>query len=498
MSPKRCVPVAARANIDGSCYGDGEVRANPTAAVWRVGLIGGLGAGCEQERARRGWPSFPPRSQIPPMPIPKRAVWSWILYDLANTIFSMGVVSLYFSLWVREAVGADRADFVYGIITAISMGIIFIISPLLGAMTDRAPRRMPFLVVSTLLCVGLTLLLVRSGYWPTILAFVFANAAYQAGLQFYDALLPEVTTEENRGRISGIGVGLGYLGSYFAVGIGLLMGTEDKSALFTAIAIAFLLLAIPCFLFVKERGNPNPRPVFGWRMIQESTAQTVRTLRGGKEYPGLLRFLVGRVFYTDAINTVINVMALYTVNVGVASGLGQTDSEGKAQQIMLLAITFAVIGGFVWGRMVDRIGPKRTLDRVLWLWVWTFIGAATVGIFALPVQSLFVVASMAGIALGGIWSADRPYMLRLTPPDRIGEFYGLYGMVGRFSAITGPLIWAAVAWICIGQLGMSPERGQGIGVVVLLGLILISRWILGPVTDEPRNWEALRSARTAA
>ena len=225
------------------------------------------------------------------MSIPKRAVASWILYDLANTIFSMGVVSLYFSLWVRDAVGADRADFVYGIIAAISMGIIFVISPLLGAMTDRAPRRMPFLVVSTLVCVGLTLLIARSGYWPTILAFVFANAAYQAGLQFYDSLLPEVSTEENRGRISGIGVGIGYLGSYFAVGIGMVMGTDDMSVLFTAIGIAFLALAIPCFFFVKERGNPNPRPVFGWTMIKESTAQTVRTLKSGREYPGLLRFL---------------------------------------------------------------------------------------------------------------------------------------------------------------------------------------------------------------
>lgn len=99
---------------------------------------------------------------------------------------------------------------------------------------------------------------------------------------------------------------------------------------------------------------------------------------------------------------------------------------------------------------------------------------------------------MAGVALGGVWSADRPYMLRLTPPDRIGEFYGLYGMVGRFSAITGPLIWAAVAWICIERMGMSPEKGQGIGVLVLLGLILIARAILKPVTDAPRDWAALR------
>lgn len=427
----------------------------------------------------------------PPRVIQRSAVASWVLYDLANTIFSMGVVSLYFSLWVRDEVGPERADTVYGIITAVSMGIIFVISPLLGAMTDRARRRMPFLIVSTLLCVGLTMLIARGSYWVTMLAFIFANAAYQAGLQFYDALLPEVTTEENRGRVSGIGVGVGYLGSYFAVGIGFLPQSEDKPFLFTAIAIAFLLLSIPCFLFVRERGNPNPRPVFGLAMIKESTAETIRTLRSGSQYPGLIRFLVGRVFYTDAINTVISIMTLYTVNVAVATGLGTEASEGKARLVMLFAISFAVLGGFMWGSMVDRIGPKRTLNAVLWLWVATFIAAASVGLFGLPWQTLFVVASMAGVALGGIWSADRPYMLRLTPPHRIGEFYGLYGMVGRFSAITGPVVWALVAWICIGLLGMEPAVGQGVGVLVLLAFIFIARWILGPVTDEPRDWDAI-------
>src|SRR5712692_4240938 len=132
--------------------------------------------------------------------VPRRAVASWVLYDLANTIFSMGVVSLYFSLYVGRAVGAEQADRVYGIITAISMGIIFVVSPLLGAMTDRARRRMPFLVWSTILCCLCTALLGRGPFGLSAILFVVANAAYQAGLQFYDALLPEVTTEENRGR----------------------------------------------------------------------------------------------------------------------------------------------------------------------------------------------------------------------------------------------------------------------------------------------------------
>src|SRR5580765_6689977 len=116
-----------------------------------------------------------------PRVIPTRAVASWVLYDLANTIFSMGAVSVYFSTWVRDQVGALRADYVYGVITAISMGLIFIASPILGAMTDRARRRMPFLVVSTLICVAFTALLARGGFYLTAACFVIANIAYQAG-----------------------------------------------------------------------------------------------------------------------------------------------------------------------------------------------------------------------------------------------------------------------------------------------------------------------------
>jgi UMF1 family MFS transporter len=422
--------------------------------------------------------------------IPTRAVVSWVLYDLANTIFSMGVVSVYFSVWVRDRVGPQRADSVYGIITAISMALIFFSSPLLGAMTDRARRRMPFLVVSTVVCVFFTALLARFGFYITALFFVIANVAYQAGLQFYDAMLPEVSHEGNRGKISGIGVGVGYLGSYIAVGLGMdfAFGSENKPFLFLMIAIFFLLFAQPCFLFVKERGNPHPREVFSMKMLRESTGETIRTIRSGREYPGLVRFLVGRIFYTDPINTVISIMMLYTINVAEHTGLTHDQGEETGKMIMMTAITFAVIGGFVWGWLVDRWGPKRTLNYVLYLWTGVFLLAAAIGILGLPLATLYVVACSAGVALGGVWAADRPYMLRLTPPDRIGEFYGLYGMVGRFSAITGPLIWAVVTRLTITILGMSPQVGQGIGVLVLLALIAVSYVILQPVSDAPRAW----------
>jgi len=246
---------------------------------------------------------------------------------------------------------------------------------------------------------------------------------------------------------------------------------------------------------VKERGNPNPREVFSLAMVRESTGETLRTIRSGKEYPGLVRFLIGRVFYTDPINTVISIMMLYTINVAEHTGLTHEQGESTGKVIMMTAISFAVVGGFVWGWVVDKVGPKRTLNYVLYLWVGVFALAAAIGILGLPLVMLYVVACSAGVGLGGVWAADRPYMLRLTPPSRIGEFYGLYGMVGRFSAITGPLIWAIVTRVTIGGLGMTPSVGQGISVLVLLVLIIVSYVILQPVTDAPRDWEHL-SERT--
>jgi MFS transporter, UMF1 family len=430
----------------------------------------------------------------PAAPIPKRAVWSWVIYDLANTIFSMGVISMYFPLWLRGTLGKDQADAYNGIITSISMGIIFVVSPLLGAMTDKVPRRMPFLWISTALCVLMTGLMGRVGFWGTILMFALANVAYQAGLQFYDALLPEVSTEENRGKVGGMGVGLGYLGSYLAIGVaavlGWVVGYEDKPLYFSIVALLFFLLSLPCFLFVRERGNPNPIPIT-WKVIADSTRETWTALRSTQQFPGLLRFLIGRVFYTDSINTVIGFMTLFATNVILSTHPGMSDAsaESGAKLVMLPAITFAILGGFGGGWVTDRLGPRRTLNLVLYLWMFTFLLASLVGLLGLPLWVLYIVAVLAGIAIGGTWAADRPYMLRLTPPTRIGEFYGLYGMVGRFSAITGPALWSTVFYLAREKANLSPIQSQGLCILTLLLMIGLSYVILQPISDEPRRWQ---------
>jgi UMF1 family MFS transporter len=236
-------------------------------------------------------------------------------------------------------------------------------------------------------------------------------------------------------------------------------------------------------VFVHERGNKKARAVFSMSALRESARDTIRTLRSGHEYPGLLRFLLGRMFYTDAINTVIAYMTLYTVNVAVASGLTEDAGTAKAKLVMFSAITCAIVGGITWGRIVDRQGPKRTLTRVMQLWLVTFSLAAAVGFLHLPIGFLYAVACLAGIAIGGTWTADRPLMLRLTPPHRVGEFYGLYGMVGRFSAITGPMLWWLTTRIASAR-GASILTGEAFAIVTLLAMVIVSMVILKPVNDR--------------
>jgi UMF1 family MFS transporter len=404
------------------------------------------------------------------------AVVSWILYDFANTMFTMNIVSLYFTLWVVNVMGGTDGH--YSLANGASMAVILALSPLLGALTDQAPRRMPFLIAATTVCIGFTLLLGQVGITGSLIFFAIANVGYQAGLQFYDSLLPVVSTEENRGRIGGIGIGVGYIGSLIGVAVGgyLLTGVDQLSAaeqteryalVFQVTAILFLIFAVPCFLFVREERRDDRK--FNAGAVRAAVRQVVGTIKSTKQYPGLTRFLVGRFFYTDAVNTVILFMGVY-----VSNEVGFTSQQ--VTHVLLLAICFAFLGGIILGRLVDRIGPKRTLDYVLGLWTIVFLWIAAIGLLGLPGALFWPAVCLAGFALGGTWAADRPYMLLLTPPDKIGEFYGLYGMVGRFAAITGPLVWALV----VDLLGL----GRPVALLTLLVGIIIAYFILRPLSDR--------------
>jgi UMF1 family MFS transporter len=396
---------------------------------------------------------------------------SWALYDLANTIFSMNIVTLYLALWVTNVMGGT--DVTWGFVNSLAMAMVFLSAPILGALSDQAGRRLPFLMVCTIVCVVFTAALGTGGLTLTLVLFVIANYFFQASLIFYDATLSVVSTPKTRGVVGGFGVGIGYLGSFIGVLTGMLfLDRVGYVGVFRLTALFFLLFAIPLFLFVREPQRPRvPRLEFG--AIGRAVRRVRDTIGHLPRYPGLGRFLIGRAFYTDAANTVIIFLSIYTVN-----EIGFTESQ--AEVLFLAAITSAVVGGLVLGVVVDRIGPKRALDVVLGLWAVALTGAVVLPVLGLSKLWFWPVACLAGVALGGTWTADRPYMLILAPPRRLGEFYGLYSMVGRFSAIIGPLMFAFVAQ----TLGLGRPAAMG----SLLAWIVISYLILGGVDDKERDW----------
>src|ERR671915_1732872 len=169
---------------------------------------------------------------------------AWALYDFANTIFSFAIVSFAMSLWAIRFLGEGPGTFWFTAAVSVSVLLNAIVSPILGAMSDRVGRRKPFLAVFTAICLIGTLAVGFVDIRLGLVAFAIANFAYQAALIYYDALLRDVADPPARGRLSGIGVALGYCGTLLVGGL-LLLGItiEDgrsTPATFALVAGLFL------------------------------------------------------------------------------------------------------------------------------------------------------------------------------------------------------------------------------------------------------------------
>ena len=350
-----------------------------------------------------------------------------------------------------------------------SMLLVALTAPVAGAMSDVSGRRVPFLAAATFVSVAATALMGGvSRLGPLLALFMIANFAYQVALVFYDALLADVSDESTRGRASGLGIGFGYGGAILSLySVAPIAERYGKAAAFPATAVLFLLFALPCLVLVPERSERGRRR----GRTREAFRRVRRTLGRLREYPGLTRFLCAHFLYTDAVNTVILFMAVYATIVG-----GFTSAE--VTRLLALSTVFAIVGAFAQGVVIDRLGAKRALYVALWVWVL----ALTLTLAAIGKTVLWIVGPLVGVALGALWAADRVLMLRLSPPAELGEFYGLYGMVGRFSAITGPLIWGTIVYALEGTGALAYRVAVGSLLVVLVcGMI-----VLRPVVDRKK------------
>jgi UMF1 family MFS transporter len=412
---------------------------------------------------------------------------AWTLYDFANTIFSFAIVSGAMGQWLTSdsRYGPATGQLVFSLAIAISVGINAVVSPILGALSDRGGRRLPFLLAFTALCIGPTAVIGISSPLVGTLLFIVANFAYQAALIYYDASLKLVSTPSTRGRLSGIGTGIGYCGTVF-VALLIQLFEIPVDARFPLSAILFGLFAIPLFLLVRDPGDGSASRIT-IRDFLASWAQIRLTIQHARTVPGLPRFLVGRFFYSDAVNTVIVVMTVVAVE-----GVGFTSLQ--ANLILLVLTLVAIVMSFVWGWTSDRFGPRRTLLTVLASWaVGLVLGAFSLSLNgtdpltgdpvpAMPGLALFILAgAILGSGLGGVQVSDRVFMIRLSPPERVGEFFGIYGLVGKASQVIGQVLYGIIVFLLLGSLGI---RAYQIAILSLIVTMLIGLWLVFPVSDR--------------
>jgi len=409
----------------------------------------------------------PHASQAPPAAegaTSRSAVASWVLKSLGNALFSQNMIANYFPVWLVAVMGAS--DGLISLSNTVVMALMLFVGPWLGAVSDRLPRRMPVLAVTTL---GASLLIALLGgdIWVSLVIYSLANLLFQSSLIIFDALLPAVSTESNRGRVNGLAVGLGYFGSLAGLAIGgvVLSSGGDYLTVFRITALVAVLLALPCFLLVREPTRVVV-PLRPFTLARGAFADVWSTIGHARQRPVLMRFLIGRTLYSMAGGAIAIFMAIYlTMQLGYSSA--------EKDRILLVAILGAIAGGLLWGRVVDAIGARTALLTILAVWCVALAAIAASGFGLLANETLWVSGPLAGFALGGTWASDRPLMAALSPSAQLGQFFGLYGLAGRLAGLMGPLVWTLVSQV----LGL----GRPAALLVLLVLVAVAMLVVRPI-----------------
>lgn len=369
----------------------------------------------------------------------------WLIYDLANTIFSMNILTMYFAQWIIVDLGYP--DIYYSFAYSASMIVVALTLPILGNRSDERGSRKSYLVIFSLCCIGSTAVLGLSTLVTTdtavlvivgLASLALANYFFEGGLVFYNALLASVSTPKNVGAVSGFGTGLGYVGAI----LGLLMvqpivengfaflGPGRQSA-FLPTAILFLIFFIPTWVFLKDR---RAQPQVSTRSKGRGEfRKLIDNLKEARKYKAAFRLLIANYFFVDAISTLIIFMAVYSEKV-----MGFPDDEKIL--LFIISTTSAVVGSFVAGRLSDALGHYRTLKWVVIGWFMLLVGAS----ITVDKTIFWVLGSCVGILLGSTWTISRPLLNSFVPESKLGLFYGLYSLTGKAAAVIGPLIWGFV------------------------------------------------------
>lgn len=399
-----------------------------------------------------------------------REVWAWAMFDFANSGYTTIVITAIFNAYFVAVVAGNAvwATFAWTAALSVSYALILVGAPLLGAHADLHGKKR-WLLLTTFGCVLGTAGLALAGPGELALALCFlvlSNFCFGSGENLIAAFLPELARKESLGRVSGWGWGLGYLGglavlavclAYIGWAQGQGMGpAEFVPACLLITAGLFAVAAAPTFLFLRERRTQAAAS------ISSARQRLLVTLRHAARYRDMRRFMLCIVFYQAGIQAVIALAAIYAQQ---AMGF---DTQQTIQLIVIVNVT-AALGAFLFGHLQDRIGHVRALALTLAGWI-----AMTLIAWTAQSQAMFwLAANIAGLCLGASQSAGRALVGLLAPADRHGEFFGLWGLAVKLSAILGPLTYGAVTWLTASDHRLAILVTGGyfvIGLAILAGV----------------------------
>ncbi len=404
----------------------------------------------------------------------RREAWAWAMYDFANSGYTTIVITAIFNAYFVSVVAGNApwATLAWTLSLALSYALIMLSAPLLGAYADAYAAKKRLLLFTTAGCVLFTAALFFAGpgsLWLAIVLIVLSNFFYGSGENLIAAFLPELAREESIGRVSGWGWSLGYVGGLVSLGVCLAyvswaQARGDTAADFVPVtmlitAVLFATASLPTFLLLKERAQPQPH-LAGKNMVQETFLRLARTIRHARDYRDLRRFLICTVFYQAGIQTVITLAAIY------AQQVMHFTMQQTLMLIFVVNIT-AAIGAFSFGYLQDRIGhiPAIALTLVGWMIMVVMAWAAEgEGLF-------WAAANLAGLCMGASQSAGRALVGLFSPVTRRAEFFGLWGLAVKLSAIVGPMTYGLVSWVTQGDHRLAILVT---GVFFVIGLLILT------------------------
>jgi MFS transporter, UMF1 family len=430
----------------------------------------------------------------------RRERWSWYLYDFGNSAYASAVYLAVFSVYFKDkVVGGAEGTRLWGVAETIAAIAVLLSGPILGTLADFAGSKKRFLLFfTTLSCLfTLSLFLVKPGMIVIGMAlFILADIGYRGAQIFYDSLLPEIASPAEMGRVSGLGWAFGTVGGIVILFLLIPLAKFVEKPLVPRVAmivtaVFFALFAAPVFLWLRERARRQklPKGENYLSLAFKRLANTFRTARGFREF---VKFIIAFLVYNDGIMIVM----------GFAGIIGATLFGLATQDILIFFILVQltnVLGAYLFGWLVDRIGGKRSLNIALALFVavimWLY--------FSHGKTMFFVIGALAGVAMAGAQSVSRTMVALFAPPGKSAEFFGFFATFGRVSSVIAPLVFgwlaheAAIWYEAQGQATAAAEQsGLRLALLSIVAFVALGMLLL-LLVNEKKAIAASREAPTS-